>query len=267
MDGINDPIVTEDVTKPGETTAGVTAAAVAAAAAGPPDGTVEAAKDWMQQAPDDLKKNEILAALEGVGPLCKAHVELHGELAELKKSIEVPGGLDGYKLGDPELPEGLAVDKDLELAFKQICIDKKIGLEQAKSLFQFYNTYLATRYNNVMQNRSNAEGETEKQLTGEWGADGWTAKTALIGKLVFEKAGKDAPRVIEVLDKAGVYADPATMKFLAAIASDYGQHRLVEGETPGIVGTGEPAEQKPQPGEPAKSVKYGSEFKKFAEQG
>lgn len=257
MGDLDDLIVSEGAVGTGETET--------TPGAPPPAATVEAAKQWMQQAPDDLKKNVLLAAFEGVGPLCKGYVDLHGELTGLKKSMEVPDGADGYKFGDPKLPEGLPVDKDLESAFKQICIEKKIGLEQAKSLFEFYNTYLATRYNTVLKRRSNADAETERQLKGEWGEEGYNAKTTLIGKLVAEKAGDDAARVMEVFDKAALYGDPATLKFLAAVAADYGEHKLVEGETPGIKGS-EEEEPAAQPGEPAKSVRYKKEFREFAGQ-
>jgi len=240
---------------PDEITAG--AAAIVAAAAAP-----EASKPWMSQAPDELKKSELLSAFEGVGPLCTGYVGLHGELSELKKTMEVPDGEDGYKLGEPALPDGMSKDADLEAKFKKFCIANKIGAGQAKSLFEFYNASLGERYSGVMQARSNAEASTEKQLKGDWGEDGWNERTALIGKLVFAKAGTDAPRVMEVLDKAGAYADAATMKFLASVAADYGQHKLVEGETPGLGGT---EETKPQPGEPKKSVRYKKEFLAAAE--
>ena len=257
MSDLNDPIVSDEAVGTGET------APIAAAAVDPAAVAETLKHPWMQQAPNDLKKNEILGEFDGVGPLCKAHVELHAELAELKKSMEVPGGVDGYNLGDPQLPEGLAKDADMELKFKQFCIDNKIGLGQAKALFGFYNSSLATRYNTVMQNRSNAEAETDKLLKGEWGDEGYTTKTAQIGTLIDEKAGKDAARVKEVFDKAAVYGDPATLRFFAAVAADYGQHRLVEGETVGITGT-EPARPKAQPGEPPKTVDYGPEFREFA---
>lgn len=260
IDPVVEPVVEPVVPVVPPVPAGTSGAAANVAAAAAP----EASKPWMSQAPDELKKNELLSTFEGVGPLCEGYVNLHGELVELKKTMEVPEGEDGYKLGEPVLPDGFPKDADLEVKFKKFCLENKIGQGQAKSLFEFYNASLGERYSGVMQARSTAETDTEKKLKGEWGEDGYNEKIAMIGKLVTAKAGADAVHVMEVLDKAGANGDAATVKCLAAIASDYGQHKFIEGETLRLQGTGEP---EPQPGAPKQSVKYKEEFTEYAKQG
>ena len=126
---------------------------------------------WMDQLPDDLKKDEGLSQFANIGELAKSRSEVAAERDQLKTDAEgiekAPEKAEGYELEKPAEMEGVEYKKEFEDLYRDIFHKAGLTQAQAKAVYDGYNEYIIGLAKATNELREKA---TESQKKA-WGAD------------------------------------------------------------------------------------------------
>lgn len=197
---------------------------------------------WMSQLPDALKQNENLSQFKTLGDLGNKFLEvtksLEGtvripgenatpeEIATFHEKIGRPKTENDYDLQSPELPEGMQMDTDLGVAFRQLAHKAGLSQKQAKQLFDFYNNQMVTRYSATIKAREKALDDASKALKEEWGTQYDTNME--IVKRAYSKFGNE--NFTKFLDESGVGNNPVVIKTFLEIGKAVLDDIIIDGK-------------------------------------
>ena len=227
---------------------------------------------WMDQLPDNLKSNEMLAKNATIGDLSQTFLDLHGKSEKAiylpeENATEDEKTAFYLKLGRPENVEGYQFEKVTlpdrfkgmenqmsadEKAFKEVAF--KIGLNktQAEQVYSWYFTRLSETDKSLTKLETDFQEDTKKQLHKLWG-DKATENTELAMRAA-AKIGEIAgvqEQFSQYIDTPGIGNDPIWIRVFAAI--DQAMSEDTTGDTKIKLEGGEPKEgfeRHPQTGEP-----------------
>jgi len=198
---------------------------------------------WKSQVGEDLSKAPSLGKFEdtkaGLAEVAKSYVNLEKLLghekvplpkgpedaegrAAFNKAIGVPSAPEKYALPDKEMPGGLeaaSADKD---TFQQVFHKYGLTPEQANGLWNEYASITGNLYNKAQMEYSDKLDQNINALRKEWG-DAYAGNIEL-GQMVINKFSDDN-KMADFLT-ANLAKDPAGIKFLAKIGSQFAENKV-----------------------------------------
>lgn len=187
--------------------------------------------DWKTSLPDEIKSDPSLSDIQDVANLAKSYINgqkligkdkiaLPGkdatdtEMSAFYSQIGRPETSSNYKFGDkPNLPEGLKYDENLEKGFKDAAHVAGLTNTQAKSLHDFYNTYIGKEFEASNEKGTAMKEEWTKELKQEFGK-AFDERTDLAKRAVDKFGGDDFKKY---LDETGMGNNPMLVKLFANI--------------------------------------------------
>ena len=179
-----------------------------------PEGLAEVAKSYV-----NLEK---LLGHEKV-PLPKGPEDLEG-MAQFNKALGVPEVAAGYNLPEPQLPgemSKMTFDKD---SFQEIMHKISATPAQAEGLWKAYTDMSGNIYKSHMAQFEETLNTNINKLRADWG-DAYAANIEL-GDMVISKFADD--QAMGDWLTATLSKDPAGMKFLAKIGSQFSENKIGE---------------------------------------
>jgi len=200
---------------------------------------------WKASVNTDLRNSPLLQKFddtpEGLNKALESHVNLEKLLGHEKvpipkdvndtegwnrfsKAMGIPDKAEGYKLGDPKLPDsmkGMTIDKN---KFAEVVHAHKLTPSQAQGLWKAYNDINMESYSKAMKEHEGKMVDTVNRLKGEWG-DAYETNVEL-GQTVINKFSDDQ----EMNDylTATLSQDPRGVKFLAKIGDQFAENKIGE---------------------------------------
>lgn len=197
--------------------------------------------NWRDSLPDDIKGHATLANFKSVEELAKSHLEAQKligrkgiippvegaseeEISKFHNELGRPETVEGYKLENIKLPEGVTVDENVKSEFLKAGHKEGFTNKQMNFLlkWQIENMGNATKAEGDARDTEIAEAETK--LRTEMG-NAYDANLALANKVVGKYADDSAK---EFLSKS-LGHDPRMVRMMIKIGKDMGEDTLGEG--------------------------------------
>jgi len=196
---------------------------------------------WMSQLPDDLKKNEQLSQFGTLGDFGKKYLEVSKntegavkipgedatdeERAAFYNKIGRPEVADKYELINPELPEGMKINTELGVSFRDFAHKTGLTQKQAKAAFEFYNNHMISQFSEMQKARQEAVVKGGEALKTEWG----TAfdRNMEVVRRTYEKFGNE--EFTKFMDDSGMGNNPIILKTFLEIGKATLDDSFLEG--------------------------------------
>lgn len=208
--------------------------------------------NWGNFIPEDLKEDQNFKPFEGkeIGDVLRSFVNAQRMIGADKVIVpagkfdtpEVWSGVydrlgrpkepDGYKFETPQLPQGMALDPELEGSFKKFAHESGLSQKQAAGLYQFYNTWVTDRYTKFSQAQAQAQTQAlekaEKTLKDEFGAK--YDDKVLLAKKVIRTYGGTPEEVEAFIGQQG--NNPLVIRTLVKLGELISEDKLISGDKP-----------------------------------
>ena len=198
---------------------------------------------WKSQVGEDLSKAPSLGKFEdskaGLSEVAKSYVNLEKLLghekvplpkgpedqegrAAFNKAIGVPPSPEQYNLPDREMPGGIEAATQDKGTFQGVMHKYGLTPEQAQGLWKEYNDMASGAYQKIQQDYSARLDQNINALRKEWG-DAYAGNVEL-GQMVINKFADDNKQADFLT--ANLAKDPAGLKFLAKIGSQFAENKV-----------------------------------------
>jgi len=206
------------------------------------DGSTDTLPAWMSQLPDELKQNEQLSQFKNLGELGNKFLEVSKnaegsfkipgegatdeEISAFYNKIGRPKEASAYDLQSPQLPEGMQMNTELGVAFRDL--SHKIGLtqKQAKQLFDFYNNHMITTFSTAQKAKIKAVTDAGDSLKQEWGTNFDTNMEVV--KRAYVKFGNED--FTKFMNESGAGNNPVVIKTFFEIGKATLDDTIVDGD-------------------------------------
>jgi len=212
----------------------------------PPDPVAAAPADtfsWKAKIGEDLSKAPTMQKFadtpEGLADVAKSYVNLqklmgHEKVplpkgpedvdgrAAFNKAIGVPTTPEMYNLPDANAPKEMGAEAFDKAGFQQVIHKHGLTPEQANGLWKDYTEMSGNTFQNSMKTFSDQMDQNVNALRKEWG-DAYPANVEL-GDMVINKFAED-DKMADYLT-ATLSKDPAGMKFLAKIGTQFAENKV-----------------------------------------
>jgi len=196
---------------------------------------------YMAQMPDELKNNEEIAKHGSLGALGYAYLDAmknstgavkvpgddatDDERAAFYNKIGRPEAADKYELINPELPEGMKIDTELGVSFRDFAHKTGLTQKQAKAAFEFYNNHMVSQFSEMEKARQEAVVKGGEALKTEWG----TAfdRNMEVIKRTYERFGNE--EFTKFMDDSGMGNIPIVLKTFLEIGKTTLDDSFLEG--------------------------------------
>jgi hypothetical protein len=214
--------------------------------------TVLDGTNWSTFVPDDLKDDPNFAPFQGkeVGEVLRSFVNAQRMVGADKVIVPAgkndtpevwkgvfdrlgrPQNTEGYKFETPKLPEGMALNPELEKSFKEVSLFLGILPWQAEGIYKFYNDHTGRAFQDYQTKVSEAQRTSfeaaESALKKEYGSK-YDEKVQL-AKKVIRTYGGTPEEAGKFIDRFG--NDPTVIKTLVSLGELISEDKLISGEKP-----------------------------------
>lgn len=137
------------------------------------DGGDKVFPSWMDQLPEDLKKDEDLSQFGNIGELAKSRNEVVAERDQFKAEADgrekPPEKAEGYEFEKQDVVEGYERNEDATKSFKEIFLKHGITKSQASGLFLEMEKKAGDQQADSDKKYSDVMKEEDEALKKEWG--------------------------------------------------------------------------------------------------
>lgn len=214
---------------------------------------------WASAVTKELRADErfqnLASKYKSLDEYAKAHIALE---AKLGNSVQIPGekatdeerasfharlGVPkdpkDYVLEQPELPAGLEYDQTVAEGYRKVASDLHLTADQAKALYAWNNERTLSAFKAQQDAAAEAQAvaradqrraveATVKELRSQWGS-GFDTELSRATRLVTEMDAR-IPGLKADLERTGFGNSRSGIMLLHTIASQFADHRMVEGE-------------------------------------
>ena len=218
---------------------------------------------WKAQLKEGLRDNEAFDQFSSVTDLGKSYLELQEkakgaegavkipgekstdqEKAEFFKKIGRPDSPDEYELKDPELPEGLEINKEFKKGYQNTVHMLNLTKDQAEKLYDWYHIILLDTLDELTKLSEEELKTAEEGIRKEYGKN-YNANVKLAHEAILQFGGDDLFDLFEKVKVGGrkLGSLPGMVRTFVNIGKKMGEHTFVkgekEGEPTGIEATGQ----------------------------
>lgn len=170
---------------------------------------------WMDQLPDELKKDEAFTSFEKLGDLAKAYKELAAKGDGIPGKDAKPEELAAFyaKLGVPETADGYDLKGDNLDAFKKVAFESHLTQDQARSMLDAIAQAGNTAQAQQQENMRKQYADTDRELRSEYGS-AYGAKMQALKKGLTTWGGDG---IQQKLLNAGLGFDPAIVRMFVKL--------------------------------------------------
>lgn len=170
---------------------------------------------WMDQLPDELKKDEAFTSFEKLGDLAKAYKELASKGDGIPGKDAKPEELAAFyaKLGVPESADGYDLKGDNLDAYKKVAFESHLTQDQARSVLEAVNKAGMDAAAKAKENMQKQYADTERELKAEYGSS-YGAKMQALKKGLVTWGGDG---IQQKLINAGLSFDPAIVRMFVKL--------------------------------------------------
>lgn len=206
--------------------------------------------NWRENLPDDIKNHATLTKFKSVVDLAKSHLNAQDmigrkgiilpregaseeEIGDFYNKLGRPETVEGYKLDEVQLPEGVNIDDNIRSEFLKAGHKEGFTNKQMNFLLKWQIENMGNQAKLTSENEQKEIEAAETDLRKEYG-NAYEANIALAQKVI-NKFGDEASK--EAL-KEGVGNDPRLIRMVVNIAKGMSEDTLGEGtaimtKTPG----------------------------------
>ena len=208
--------------------------------------------NWSNFIPEDLRGDASFQPFEGkeVGDVFRSFVNAQRMVGSDKVIVPAgkhdtpevwngvfnklgrPQSADGYQFQSPTLPEGMALDPNLEKSFKEVSHFLGILPWQAEGIYKFYNDHTGKAFQDyqtrVSESQRTAMEEATNALKQEYGSK--LDDKLLLAKKVIRTYGGEPEKVEKFIDRFG--NDPTVIRTLVKLGELISEDKLKSGEKP-----------------------------------
>jgi len=203
-----------------------------------------AGNDWVAALPPDLKSvvdtkgyktpADVLTAYVNAEKLIGADkivVPKDGVFDQAARAkLGIPEKPDGYKITQPQLPEGMEWDANFEKAALTKAHELGLTPAQVQGLIELYGGQRASEFGNLAQTQEQAREAAASALKKEWG-NAYSVKLDNAAKAA-RMVGGDA--LIEALSSSGAGNNPEIIRAFAKIGAMMGEDKMRMGQASGF---------------------------------
>ena len=187
------------------------------------DGGDDGFPTWMDQLPDDYKKDEYGKGYPTMGEFYKTHKGLR---AKIDGMPQPPDKADGYEFNKPE---DIDVNPETEKWFRKTAFGLKIPKETAGKLYDEFNKMVAAQVKGQTKKNETEATKNDELMHGEWDTE-YENNMKLADKGVADIGGEDLQKLLE---KVGIAKHPVILKAFKQVGFEHGDDNIKEGVVTG----------------------------------
>lgn len=206
--------------------------------------------NWRENLPDDIKNHATLTKFKSVVDLAKSHLNAQDmigrkgiilpregaseeEIGDFYNKLGRPETVEGYKLDEVQLPEGVSIDDNIRSEFLKEGHKEGFTNKQMNFLLKWQIENMGNKVKLDDEAREAEVQEIETNLRKEMG-NAYEANLSLANKVI----GKYADESTKEFLKEALGHDPRMIRMMIKIGKDMGEDTLGEGtaimtKTPG----------------------------------
>lgn len=183
---------------------------------------------WMDQLPDEFKKDAELAKSATLGDLVKTHKGLGEKVAAIPA---VPGKVEEYEFDKVEYPDDLEAsgDDEFEKQYREVVLKAGLGKDQAKVVFAFFANTVLEQFKAAKAQFEAEKTACEETLKTEWKGDDFAKNMTLKDRFMADFVGENE-ELKKWFDESGAGNLPAFVKAAVEHAKKLGEDNLPPGQ-------------------------------------